>query len=53
MNVVNNAAVARATTEHARLESWQLIRGHLVGTVSGIPTMPMARRSTPAMSSPL
>lgn len=37
MDVVNNAAVSRATTEHARSENWQLIRGHLVGTVSGDP----------------
>ncbi len=37
MNVVNNAAVAFATAEHTRLENWQLIRGHLVGTVSGHP----------------
>ncbi|MBV8905872.1 MAG: hypothetical protein JOZ22_19735 [Acidobacteriia bacterium] len=37
MDVVNNAAVARATTGHARLENRQLIRGHLVGTVSGDP----------------
>jgi hypothetical protein len=35
MNVLNDAAIARATTEHTRLENWQLIRGHLVGTVSG------------------
>jgi hypothetical protein len=37
MNVVNNAAVARAAAEHTRLENWQLIRGQLVGTVSGHP----------------
>lgn len=38
MDVVNDAAaVARAPAEHARLENWQLIRGHLVGTVSGHP----------------
>jgi hypothetical protein len=37
MNVVNNAPVARAAAEHTRLENWQLIRGHLVGTVSGHP----------------
>jgi hypothetical protein len=37
MNVLNNAAVARATTEQTRLENWQLMRGHLVGTVSGHP----------------
>ena len=28
MNVLNNAAVAHATTEHTRLKYWQLIRGH-------------------------
>ena len=37
MNVLNNAAVAGATVELTRLENWQLIRGHLVGTVSGHP----------------
>lgn len=37
MNVLDDAAVARAAAEHTRLENWQLIRGHLVGTVSGHP----------------
>src|SRR5436305_15143313 len=37
MNAVNNAAVARAAPEHTRLENWQLVLGHLVGTVSGHP----------------
>jgi hypothetical protein len=37
MDVLNDAAVARAAAEHTRLENWQLIRGHLVGTVSGHP----------------
>ena len=37
MNVLNTAAVARVTTEHAHLENWQLIRRHLVGTVSDHP----------------
>ena len=35
MNVLNDAAVARGTTESTQLENRQLIRGHLVGTVSG------------------
>ena len=37
MNAVSNAAVAGAAAEHTRLENWQLIRGHLFGTVSGHP----------------
>ena len=37
MNVTKNAAVAGATAEHTRLENWQLIRGYLVGIVSGHP----------------
>ena len=39
MNVLNNAAVAGATAELTRLENWQLIRGHLVGTVPGHPDL--------------